>query len=144
MPKQIENNSAMPLTRTKSLLIGGLLIGVSLAGGGYGYLHWTIQSSLDEHSTIAQQAHPHPGDDLAALIAYLESDSHSPREKNQAVWALGQLRDSRALPALERYYTGQPCNHDEFICQRELAKAIELCQGQAPNILFIKARQQAE
>jgi hypothetical protein len=120
------------------------MVGVSLGIGGYGYLHWTIQSSLDKHSLMAQKAHPHAGDEVSALIAYVESESHSLRQRNLAVWALGQLPDSRALPVLERFCTGQPCNHDKFLCQRELTRAISLCKGEIPNVLLIGAGRRFE
>jgi hypothetical protein len=87
---------------------------------------------------MAQSAHPHPGDDVAAMLEYVQTDSHSLRDRNLVVWALGQARDSRALPVLESYYTAGKCDHDRYLCQGELAKAIKLCRGPAPNLLFIK------
>jgi hypothetical protein len=54
--------------------------------------------------------------------------------KNEAVWTLGQLADSRALPALESLRTGipcsRPCRKDDHICQYELEKAIRGCRGE--------------
>jgi len=35
---------------------------------------------------------------------------------------------SRALPVLESFYTGGECEHDKFLCQRELSKAIYGCK----------------
>jgi hypothetical protein len=54
------------------------------------------------------------------------------RHRNSAIWALGQLGDGRALPALERYYMGiipdrEP--FDEMISQYELNKALHLAKG---------------
>ncbi|MBC8218054.1 MAG: hypothetical protein H8E73_06275 [Planctomycetes bacterium] len=46
-----------------------------------------------------------------------------------AVWALGYLSDKRALPVLKKYHTGPPCEHDKYLCQREVARAIKLCEG---------------
>ena len=43
--------------------------------------------------------------------------------------ALGQIGDRRAVPVLERFYTGNACRHDEFLCQKELSKAIDRCNG---------------
>ncbi len=72
---------------------------------------------------------PQPGDRIAALMTYVETPTHSLRERNRAVWALGQLGDPRALPVLERYFTGEPCDHERALCQYELKKAIRLCRG---------------
>ena len=64
-----------------------------------------------------------------ALIEYMNSESHPLKERNRAVWALGRLRDPRALPALEGVYTGDLCEHARFLCQYELEKAIKRCGG---------------
>jgi HEAT repeat protein len=80
--------------------------------------------------TISAEAlREQPGDRVLALLAYVECERHSLRDRNRAVWALGQLGDSRALPLLEKNYTGKPCEHSRFLCQRELKKAIEHCRG---------------
>jgi len=63
------------------------------------------------------------------LIAYVKSEDHSLRKRNLAVWALGQIGDKRALPVLNQFYTGGPCDHDHYLWQGELQKAIKLCQG---------------
>ncbi|OAD21293.1 hypothetical protein THIOM_002945, partial [Candidatus Thiomargarita nelsonii] len=56
---------------------------------GFGAIFWYIEFSVQEICVIAQQAHP--GDDLAALIVYMNSEEHSLKERNLAVWALGRL-----------------------------------------------------
>jgi hypothetical protein len=53
----------------------------------------------------------YPGDRVEALSALVDCDYCSLSDRNHAIWALGQLRDARALPVLERHYTGGPCNH---------------------------------
>ena len=63
-------------------------------------------------------------------MQYLEDEEgHSLKERNQAVWALGQIGDPSALPLLKKYYTGEECRHDKFLCQWELEKAISLTDG---------------
>ncbi len=88
-----------------------------------------IHKSVQKYCAIAQEAHPHPGDNVAALIDYMNSQQHSLEERNKAVWALGRLRAVEALPAMEALYTGQPCEHEKYLCQYELAKAIKRCGG---------------
>jgi hypothetical protein len=128
----------MHLKRIQKTIAVGVLVLLFCAAAALGGLWLSIQSGLDKWCTVAQQSHPHPGDDVAALMAYVQSESHSLRDRNYAVWALGQARDARALPLLERYYTGQPCDHSRYLCQGELAKAIKLCQDPTPNPLFIR------
>lgn len=72
------------------------------------------------------------GDCVEALIALLNDENKGFRARNDAIWALGQLGDSRALPVLQSYYTGnipprEPL--DKSISQYELKKAINLAGG---------------
>ena len=120
------------------IVVIGLLVCLVCCACLLGLLRWKIQSSLDQYCAIAQAAHPHPGDAVAALLDYVQSDSHTLRERNLAVWALGQARDSRALPIIERYFSGEKCDHDSKLCQSELNKAIMLCKSESPNLLRIK------
>jgi hypothetical protein len=72
------------------------------------------------------------GDCVAALANLLEDESRSFRDRNEAVWALGRLGDQRALPALERYYTGRILSReslDHTLSQYELRKAVNLSAG---------------
>lgn len=121
----------------RTVVVAALVLLVG-AAGALGVLRHSIQSGLDERCAIAQRSHPRPGDDVAAMMAYVGSESHSLRERNLTVWALGQARDERALPVLQSYYTGGECDHDRCLCQGELVKAIKLCQDKAPNPLFIR------
>lgn len=71
-------------------------------------------------------------DCVSSLTAVLENENNSFRRRNNAIWALGQLGDSRSLPVLEKYYTGnipprEPL--DKTISQYELSKAIKLTGG---------------
>ena len=72
------------------------------------------------------------GDCVEALIAVLNDEGKGYRTRNSAIWALGQLGDSRALPVLESYYTGNIPDReplDGTISQYELKKAINLTSG---------------
>lgn len=72
------------------------------------------------------------GDCVDALINLVKDDDRGFRVRNDAIWALGQLGDSRALPILERLYTGNIPEReplDKTISQYELRKAIALASG---------------
>jgi HEAT repeat protein len=86
-----------------------------------------IGSAVHAASEAALQGQP--TDRVLALMAYIESPKHTLKERNRAVWALGQLGDARAVPALQRYVTGEKCDHAHRLCQHELRKAIRLCSG---------------
>ena len=71
-------------------------------------------------------------DCVEALIAQLEDENQAYRNRNHAIWALGQLGDRRALPVLQKYYTGNIPDKeslDKTISQYELKKAINLTSG---------------
>lgn len=70
------------------------------------------------------------------LIATLDDERQGFRTRNHAIWALGQIGDPQALPALRKYYTGNIPDReplDGTISQYELKKAIALVSGE-PNI----------
>jgi hypothetical protein len=115
-----------------------LLVSLILCVGALGVLRQQIQSDLNHWCRTAQAAHPHPGDDVAALLEYVKSETHSLEQRNHAVWALGQARTPRAVPVLEGFVTGQSCNHRHHLCQHELAKALALGKGETPNLLRIR------
>jgi len=115
-----------------------LSVSLVLCAGALGVLRHWIQSDLDKWCMTAQAAHAHLGDDVAAMLDYVQSDRHSLSERNGAVRALGQTRDPRALPVLEGYLTSESCDHDRRLCQHELGKAISLCKGETPNLLHIR------
>ncbi|MGD9125248.1 MAG: hypothetical protein PVG60_09155 [Desulfarculaceae bacterium] len=110
----------------------GISILLLLASGGLAGSIWVIESSLQELCAAAQHSHPHPGDDVAALMDFVASGDHSLKQRNRAVWALGRLCDRRALPLLQTHYNGQPCDHEKFLCQYELKKAIQNCKEPLP------------
>lgn len=86
-----------------------------------------IATSAHSYAQVAQRQYG--GGEIYALMRAVDDERLPLGERNHAVWALGQFRDSRALPVLARFSTGEPCQHDKFICQSELKKAIDLCSG---------------
>jgi hypothetical protein len=65
-----------------------------------------------------------PGTRVEALIAMLECNSCNTRDRNWAIWALGQLDDPRALPVLEKYYVGIKGNNPQNLDQEKLQDEI--------------------
>ena len=88
---------------------------------------FSIRSSAKEISAMAVREFP--GDRIVALMTYVDSKNYGLRQRNRAVWALGQIGDERALTTLEKFCTGGPCDHESRLCQGELQKAIKLCKG---------------
>jgi len=64
------------------------------------------------------------GDRVEALIEFVESEENDLKERNRAIWALGQLGDRRAQPVLEKYLTEDP-----GLNKYELKKAVRYFQG---------------
>ena len=72
------------------------------------------------------------GECVNALLSQVADDSNQ-YGKNDAIWALGQLGDKKALPFLEKYDTGEPLpareKWNEGVSQYELRKAIKLLKS---------------
>ena len=127
MEKQIESKGSSRFASVKKVLVYGTLICFTFLFIVYLWACFDIRSSVKEISAEATQQYS--GDRIEALMAYVDSKNISLRQRNRAVWALGQIGDERALPTLEKSYTGGPCDHDSRLCQGELQKAIKLCKG---------------
>ena len=104
-----------------------LAVAIAVMAVGLSMVIWMIRSGVAEDEARAQREFP--GDRVEALMALVDSDRHPFRERNRAIWALGQIGDPRALPVLRKHYTGAECQHDKYLCQRELKKAIDTCSG---------------
>ncbi|HPF71956.1 MAG TPA: hypothetical protein PLQ13_14885 [Candidatus Krumholzibacteria bacterium] len=102
-------------------------------------LRTSITRSLDELAAAARAAEPGSEGDVAALLAWVADESVPVDQRNRGVWALGQLRDARALPVLESLRVPE-CRHGTDICQHELDKAIALCGGGKPDPLRVGGR----
>ena len=84
---------------------------------------------LDARMAGARAAARFGGDRIGGLTALVDCRPCSPAERDLAVWALGELRDRRALPVLKAHYRGGRCNHAADLCQYELGKAIMKIEG---------------
>lgn len=88
-----------------------------------------IHSSLQEKCRTTQRRYS--GDCVVALLAEVQDEEATFHDRNDAIWALGQIGDERALPLLESMYTGdeQRTKYDQSLSQYGLGKAIRLLQG---------------
>lgn len=112
------------LARRDLLLVGAAAFALLCAG--FVVTKVVITTEVDCICSLAEGEFP--GDRLAALIAVAQSPHQSLARRNRAVWALGQLGDARAVEPLEGLLTGLPCDHDHFVCQREVRKALSVCR----------------
>jgi hypothetical protein len=85
----------------------------------------TLETSPEDSNRSRQ-------DCVESLMNLLNDENGGFRARNSAIWALGQLGDSRALQVLESYYIGvipdrEPL--DRTLSQYELKKAINLVNG---------------
>jgi hypothetical protein len=69
------------------------------------------------------------GDRVTALARVVDCEARGLRQRDRAVWALGELKDERALPVLRSYYRGGKCDHARELCQYELDKAMRKISG---------------
>jgi hypothetical protein len=127
MEKQIESKSNNRLAKVKKVIVYGALACFAFLFIFNLWACFSIRSGVKEISAEATQHYP--GDRVEALITYVKSEDQSLRQRNLAVWALGQIGDKRALPVFNQFYTGGPCDHGSLLCQGELQKAIKLCEG---------------
>jgi len=124
MGKEVRSSSF-----TRWFLLAGL-IGVGIVIYALPWMFWQLQIPVKTRCAEAQEEFG--GDCVEALTAVIQSDHHSYLQKNRAVWALGQLGDERALPALQKVHTGVPCSRlcrrDQHLCQYEIEKAMRWCE----------------
>ena len=132
MPRKGNLGSLKRFVESKRPLLWGLaaivVIGASVL---WLIMHWI---SSDVRATCYEARQEFEGACVEALIAYTKSDQHTLQERNNAIWALGEIGDKRALPALEELLRTEkpcpsPCNVSACICQYSLEKAIRLCEG---------------
>jgi hypothetical protein len=116
----------LPIGATMRILLG---IAAGLLLSGFLFIEGLICAGVLHESQKAMAQFR--GDRIDALISVVNCETCNLQDRNSAVWALGQLRDKRALPTLYKYRTGKPCNHMTSICQYEIAKAVKWTEGNA-------------
>lgn len=102
-------------------------IGVVSLAAGAGAIQWYIAREVS--STAVRAAEMYGEDRVLALLQAIDCTSCDLAWRNRAVWALGELEDARALPALRSHLTGRACDHTLDLCQYELDKAIRKTEG---------------
>jgi hypothetical protein len=105
--------------------MAGIIAGLGLLA--FIALELVIGLGVEHESRKAMAAFA--GDRIESLIAKVECQTCNLPDRNQAVWALGQLKDKRALSVLYKYRTGKSCDHTRNICQYEISKAIRWTEG---------------
>ena len=110
------------------LFIGTFLFFFGILGAYFvalGWIHHEANTMAKEASAVFQK------DKIESLLAVIDSENYTLNEKNNAIWALGILKDERALPRLEELYKGEECNHEKELCQYEIKKAILKIKGES-------------
>ena len=113
-----------------SVTVAVLLFGTIVFYAG---MRYAIRSKVDGvcRSAMAQYGGTSK---IEALIAVLASDTQGLDAKNDAVFALGYVRDTSALPVLRALQTGRQCDHDRIVCQRAVNRTIRYIEGEEKNI----------
>lgn len=83
-------------------------------------------------------------DCVVSLMKVLDSNNKSIKQKNDAIWALGQLADKRALPKLKYMFVADYPEReplDEVISNYEIEKAIRWMEsGNLTSWMYFRYR----
>lgn len=110
--------------------------GITCLVVGYIGLWIWIMSDVNKYCNYATSHYP--GDKVEALISELKSESATLEEKNHVIWTLEYVGDYRALSTLKGLQTGERCDHQKYVCQRELLRAIGNIEGSNTVLLKFK------
>ncbi len=120
-----------PTSKIPGWLIVGAAVVLILGSATFCYTLRRIFVSVKEICAVAMERHQ--GDNVEALIALAGSQTASFRDRNRAIWALGQIGDKRALPLLEELDTDEkqkkPYDRSAYIVQYTVEKAINQING---------------
>lgn len=117
------------MTRRIKVAIIAVLVCIGLLVIAYSGMYAWIQLDAHRKADAIWEAYPQANDKVEAVILRMQSQSCAMKDRNETVWILGRLSSEKALPVLEKAYTGQICEHENFLCQYELEKAICRCGG---------------
>jgi hypothetical protein len=117
------------MEKKKRRVATGLAVAIGLVVIAYGGICFVIGSGVE--AAVWKARLSFPGDPAEALISMAMSEDIPLKDRNRAIWAVGQLGDVRALVPLGSLLTGKPCDHSSAVCQYEVKKALRLCRGGA-------------
>lgn len=126
----------IPTLRVNKFLIIAMIILVSSVLIIYVGLRVWIKSDIDKQVSYAVSEYG--GDRVEALIKVLNSESVPLKAKNNAIWTLTYIGDQRALPVLKGLQTGQECDHEHYVCQHELKRAIDQIEGKRFSVMHFR------
>lgn len=107
----------------------GFLVAIGVSILGLFFVVICTWIGVDVKTRCQEAKKDYKGTCVETLSQLLDDENQAFRNRNSAIWALGQLGNKQALPMLEKYYTGdipdrEPWN--EVVSQYELKKAIKL------------------
>lgn len=110
----------------------GYVIGTGILIAIFLFIIVSIQIGSDVKKRCEMSQVYYGGECIDALMEQIADESKN-AGKNDAIFALGQLGNKRALPFLKKYDNGQPLPDrepwNEGISQYELRKAIKLLES---------------
>lgn len=99
----------------------------------FSWLAIKVIIAISTVNTIKDAKSSFCGDSVEALCSMALTDTISLERRNKAIWALGQLKDQRAIPVLNSLLTDQKCDHEKYVCQRKVKKSIKKIEGRFWN-----------
>ena len=119
-------DSLMKKTNLRKFILYVILIGLAAFIILFAISLRMIYSGVESICEIA--SNKFETDNVESLISLIESDEFSFKQKNKAIWALGQIGDRRALPLLQKLDTDEiqekPLDSDLYLVQYSVEKAI--------------------
>ena len=108
-----------------------MLFGYIAVFAGLILTFWGVTASMKivARTTGENAANVFHKDPVESLLLLIDSDRHSSKEKNNAIWALGVLKDTRALAPLEALTADKQRCGEEKLCIDEIEKSILKIKG---------------
>lgn len=122
----------MNFKKTVFIIIGGgilFFIGI--------YVFFAVWMGAEIMEITKQTQSRYEGDRITAFISALEDEQNGLDMKNRIIWTLGQYGDERAEPVCRSLLTGEECDHEKYVCQYELKKALAYMEGKPSVFAWI-------
>ena len=120
------------------------LVGLALFLGFAVYTFSSIYKGVERITNTAKTEFN--GDAIHSLIDLVQSENYDFKEKNQAIWAIGQYADPSALPILEKLNSetavdGIPFDRKSGFSKKEIERAIKWCtKGNCTSWMYRKIK----